>query len=621
MSEQGLNAEEVRYQTLLELDVAAEGALEALVAGLHDESWRVRRAAAEGFARLPGGEGAVARLIAVLGERDETGARNAAAEALAGLGEVALGPLVRLLLEHEDPDQRKFSADILGHLDRREAEEALVKALLEDADLNVRVAAAEALGRVGAQAGARALERVLHVSEPLLQLSALESLAALRCPPPLPEVVRLLGEAPLRRSAYRVLGLIPQVAATELLCRGLGSESRSVREAALVALGLQAGLAEPSLRPEMDAAVRLTLKRLPDAAEWLACALEAEELELRAGALVAAGALREPRLAGLVAEVAQEDRLLPEVVRALSHFGPEAGRVLLASLERLSLPAREAAGQALVGLVDASYVLELVEMLEWGEHDLKRVAVQALGRTRSLEAVAPLAGLLDCPELAGVAVRALMTLAGSFPQEVSRALEEALARGAEPVVLGALVRVGGTAMLPLLRRTARDASPPLRATAVEVLAAVDPVGSLELARVALADEAPRVRAAAVRVLGQLGDVSVGSLLKRALHDEAQEVLLAAVDALGECGAAEHAEALEGLVQHPEGAVAFRAVQALARLGMLRDEVLRRAVSHADPEVVKAALQAGAASEVGVSVAVGLRVHAGWDVRAAAARVL
>jgi HEAT repeat protein len=619
MSEEGRNAEEARYQALLELDVAAAGAREALVAGLHDESWRVRRAAAEGLTRVPEREAVVMRLISVLGERDETGARNAAAESLAGMGVAAVGPLVRLLA-HADPDQRKFAADILGQLGRAEAEDALVAAL-EDVDLNVRAAAAEALGRVGGKVAARALERTLHDPEPLLQLSALESLAALRHPPPLPEVVRLLGKPTLKRSAYRVLGLIPQVAATELVCRGLGAESRSTREAALVALGTQAGLAEPSLRPEMDAAVRLALKRLPEATEWVTSALESDDLELRAGALVAAAALKEPRLAPLVVEVAQEERLVPEVMRTLSHFGPEVGRVLLADLDRLSLPAREVAGQVLVEKVDATYVPELVPILEWGELDLRLVAVRALGRTRSLEAVEPLARLLDEPGLADQAARALVTLAGSFPRQVLEVLEAALGRGAEPVVLNALVRVGGTAVLPLVRRTAREASAPLRATAVEVLAAVDPVGGLELARLALTDEAPRVRAMAVRVVGQVGDVSMAGLLKRALEDEALEVRLAALDAVGECGAVERTADLELLVRHPEGALAFRAVQALARLGALRDEVLRQAVGHADPEVVKAALLAGAASSEGVSLAVGLLGHAGWDVRAAAARVL
>jgi HEAT repeat protein len=620
MSEEGRNAEETRYRALLELDVSAAGARETLVAGLHDESWRVRRAAGDGLTRVPGREQVVERLISVLGERDETGARNAAAESLAGMGPEAVGPLVRLL-GHVDPDQRKFAADILGQLGLPQAEDALVQAMLEDTDLNVRVAAAEALGRVGGKVAARALERILYDPEPLLQLSALESLATLRHPPPLPELVRLLGNPTLKRSAYRVLGLIAQVAATELVCRGLGAESRSTREAALVALGTQAGLAEPSLRPEMEAAVRLALKRLPEAVSWVANALESDDIELKAGALVAAAALREPQLAPLVAEVAQEERLMPEVMRTLAHFGPETGRELLACMDRLSFPAREAAGHVLVELVDATFVPELVQMLDWGEVDLKAVAVQALGRTSSLEAVEPLAQLLSHPELAGLAARALVTLAANFPRQVAQALESALERGAEPVVLGALVRVGGTAMLPLVRRTAREASVPLRATAVEVLAAVDPAGGLELARQSLTDESPRVRTAAVRVLGQVGDGSMAGLLKQALADETLEVRLAALEAVGECGAMERVEDLEALVPHPDGAIAWRALQALARLGALRDEVLRRAVSHGDHEVVKAALLAGAASAEGVSLAVGLLGHARWDVRAAAARVL
>ncbi|WNG56637.1 PBS lyase [Archangium gephyra] len=620
MIEEGRNAEEARYRALLELDASAEGARETLVAGLHDESWRVRRAAAEGLTRVPERDQVVERLISVLGERDETGARNAAAESLSGMGLEAVGPLVRLL-GHVDPDQRKFAADILGQLGQSQAEDALVQAMLEDTDLNVRVAAAEALGTLGGKVAARALERILYDPEPLLQLSALESLAALRHPPPLPEVVRLLGNPTLKRSAYRVLGLIPQVAATELVCRGLGAESRSTREAALVALGTQAGLAEPSLRPEMEAAVRLALKRLPEAMGWVASALESDDIELKAGALVAAAALREPQLAPLVAEVAQEERLMPEVMRTLAYFGPETGRELLASMDRLSFPAREVAGHMLVELVDATFVPELVQMLDWGEVDLKAVAVQALGRTSSLEAVEPLAQLLSHPELAGPAARALVMLAANFSRQVVQALESALEHGAEPVVLGALVRVGGTAMLPLVRRTAREASVPLRATAVEVLAAVDPVGGLELARQSLSDESSRVRTAAVRVLGQVGDRTMAGLLKQALADEALEVRLAALEAVGECGAVDRVADLEALVPHPDGAIAYRAVQALARLGALHDEVLRKAVGHGDHEVVKAALMAGAASTEGVSLAVGLLGHASWDVRAAAARVL
>jgi HEAT repeat protein len=110
-------------------------------------------------------------------------------------------------------------------------------------------------------------------------------------------------------------------------------------------------------------------------------------------------------------------------------------------------------------------------------------------------------------------------------------------------------------------------------------------------------------------------------LEKALTDESLEVRLAALEAVGECGAVERVGDLESLVKDPDGAIAFRAVQALARLGILRHEVLQRAVTHEDHEVVKAALLAGAASAEGVSLAVGLLGHGSWDVRAAAARVL
>ncbi|EPX57844.1 PBS lyase HEAT-like repeat protein [Cystobacter fuscus DSM 2262] len=621
MSEEGRNAEEVRYRALLELDVSRLEAREELVTGLHDESWRVRRAAAEGLVRLPERGAVVERLIAVLGERDETGARNAAAEALSGMGASAVQPLVHLL-GHADPDLRKFAADILGQLALPEAEGALVAVLLEDGDLNVRVAAAEALGRVGGRGAAFALERVLSNPEPLLRLSALESLAALRHPPPLADVVPLLNNPLLKRSAYRVLGLIERTEVVALVCRGLAaSESRSTRESALVALGQHSARMADGSRPAMYAAVGEALRRLLGAVSWVTSALESGDIEVKTGALVAAAALREPRLAPLVAEVAQEERLVPEVMRTLACFGPETGRELLASMDRLSFPAREAAGQVLVEMVDESFVPELVQMLDWGEVDLKGVAARALGRTGALEAVEPLAGFLSNPELAGVAARALVALSAGFRARVLQALQTSLEQGAQPVVLNALVRVGGTAQLPLVRRIAREGSEPLRATAVEVLAAVDPAGGLELTRVALVDEAPRVRAAAVRVLGQVGDVSLAPLLQRALADDALEVRLAALEAVGECGAVALAEDLEALVRHPDGAIAFRAVRSLARLGVLRDEVIQHAVAHEDHEVVKAALLAGAASGVGGALALGLLGHAHWDVRAAAARVL
>lgn len=611
--------EEERYQALLAIDGSAEGALAALTVGLHDESWRVRRAAAEGMKRLPEPAQVAEHLVAVLGERGETGARNAAAEALVGLGEVSVEPLVRLLT-HPDPDQRKFAADILGQLGLPAAEDALVEALADE-DLNVSAASAEALGRIGGERAVRALEKLLKRPEALLRLAALESLAELRRPPPLPAVVPLVEDAKLRRSAYRVLGLIPQVAAAELLCRGLSAEARSIREAALGALGTQARLADATQASEMDAAVRSALKRLPGALELVQQAFAAEDPFVRAGALVAVAALRESSLAVLVAEAARDDRLLHEVIRTLSRLGPQGGRELLAHMEELSLPARAAAAHALLELVDASSVPSLCAMLEWAEDDLRALAVKALGRTKAPDAVAPLVALLGDPMLAGPAVRALGVLSGSCGEAVLQALEAEVQQRPTPAAVSALAWVGGASALPVLRRLARDVDPLLRASAVGATSEVDPVAGLELARMALVDEATPVRIAAVKAVGRIGGPSAGALLRPALHDEDANVRLAAVEAVGECGAVERVVDLEELVSHPDGAVAGQAMRALGRLGAARIAVLWLGVHHEDPEVVKAALSAGAVLREGAALAVGLLNHARWDVRAAAARVL
>lgn len=611
--------EEERYQALMALEPGGKETLEALVAGLHDDSWRVRRAAIECLRRLPSLSEVAHRLVRVLGERGETGARNAAAEALVGLGDVSVGPLIRLL-DHVDPDQRKFAADVLGQLGRRTAESALI-VVLSDPDLNVRVSAVEALARVGSDTAARALEGLLKEPEPLLRLAVLEALSQLQWPPPLPVVVPLLSEPLLQRSAYRVMGLIPQVAATELISRGLGSEVRSIRESALGALGMQASVADGTLRSEIDGQTRLALKRVPDAVGFVSQAFESDDMAVRAGALVAAGALREPSLATAVAEAAREDRLLREVIRTLSRLGPEAGRELLSRMAELSLPARAAAAQAMLEMVDPSYVPALSALLEWAEEDLRAVAVKALGRTQSPEAVAPLVALLDEPALAGAAVRALGVLSGGCRDAVLKALEEVMGRRPSPAAVAAFAHTGGTSALPVLRKLARDADPLLRAAALDAAMNVDPSVGLELARGALTDEAAPVRAAGARAVGRVGDASAGALLKRALQDEDISVQLAAVDALGECGAGERVPELEALVSHPDGALAGRAVRALARIGTLRPEVLREATRHGDAEVVKAALQAGAVSAEGVSLAVELLRHPGWDVRATAARVL
>ncbi|MHB8876581.1 MAG: HEAT repeat domain-containing protein [Myxococcaceae bacterium] len=609
--------EEERY-----LEVRAHNALdpassERLVRFLYDESWRVRKAAAEQLSRA--GPLVVPRLVQVLGDRGQTGARNAAAEALVRLGPAAAEAVVTLL-RHLDPDQRKFAADILGEMREAEGIGPLCEAL-EDEDTNVRVAAAEALGRVGGESAARALERALRRPEPLLRLSVLGALFTLQRPPPLPTLVPLLDDPQLRRTAYRMLGLIPQPAAAELVCRGLGSSASPVREAALAALGLQRARTEPSRRADLEACVRAGVRKVPGFQEVLKRALESEDVSVRAGALFAAGALKDPALAPQVAEAAREPLLAEEATRTLASLGPAAGRELLARMAELSRPAQAAAAEALVALADPSLVEPLAQLAASDEPELRSWAIRALGQSRSPRAVEVLLPLLEEPEAASAAARALVALGETFRAPVREALEARIVKGPVPAAILALARVGGAAALPVLRHTARHPDASVRAASAEAACDVGGEGSLELARIALPDEAPPVRRAAARALGRLAPEGAAPLLKVALADEDPAVQIAAIEAAGHSGAAHLVPELEVLAGAPDGLRALHAVRALAHLGRFSPATFLKAVGHPDPEVVKEALLAGATLTEGVELAVSLLEHRRWDLRAAAARLL
>ena len=216
---------EARYRELDELPAGAT-AIPSLLSALRDESWRVRRLAAERLGALEATAQTMHQLVGMLGQRDDTGARNAAAAVLSQLG-AAVVPAIVTLLAHADPDQRKFAADILGSVGRVEAVGPLVSAL-EDRDPNVRTAAAEALGHVGGPEARRALEKLLESRDVLLRVCALEGLSELRLPVPLPLIVPLLSDPLTRRSAWRLLGHVHHPTASMLTVRAL-ADRKSTR--------------------------------------------------------------------------------------------------------------------------------------------------------------------------------------------------------------------------------------------------------------------------------------------------------------------------------------------------------------------------------------------------------
>jgi HEAT repeat protein len=614
-----LAAEERRYRSVLQLDLNESFALEALVQGLYDESWRVRNAAAEQLAKLPKSERAIPKLLAALADRDQTGARNSAAEALIRLGAAAAPAIIRLL-SHPEGDQRRFAADILGGMKWQQAVQPLIEAS-EDPDANVRVSATEALGRLGGAAAGEALERKLSDPDPLVRLCALEALAEMRRPLPLPLLSALLQEPRSRRTAYRLLGLVSEPAAAELICEGLASQQRSVREAALAALASQQTVLKSVQVVHLQDLLRGALSRSTSSREFIAQALTALEPQVRAGALLAAGILNDPSLAASIAEVARDEKLVQDVVRTLGQLGPDAGTALLERIDSLSGPARAAAAAALPELADGSHVKRLAALAEKAEPEVQAGAIRALARSQSAEAVETIARFLEDEQLAPLASRSLLFLARRLKPTVVKHLEASIARKPSASALLTLSRVAGARARSSLRPMLGNADPQIRSAAVDAAAELGEDAALEFARLALSDRSPSVRCAGARALAKVSSPHAEALLAQALRDPDAWVQAAAVESVGEVGAARLAPTLELLAASVDGLRAGRAIRSLAMLGMLTPDLANAALQHADSEVVKEALLASAHSPEAAHLAKRLLAHSSWDVRAAAARVL
>ncbi len=588
-----------------------------LVAALRDDSWRVRRLAVERLSKFDASPALVQQLVLLLGERGATGARNAAASVLSQLGAPAL-PSVIALLDHADPDQRKFAADILAELGRTEAVAPLVRAL-DDRDANVRAAAAEALGRIGGTEARAALDHLLTVKDPMLRVCALEGLAELQAPPPLPLLAPLLHDPWTRTSAFRVLGLVDHPTADLLIGRALASPA--TRDAGLVALGARARL----LSAEGDAEVAAVLRTARDHLAWLTHALESDVAERRLGAVIAAHSLDEPTLALPVVRSVQTGPIAELAVKVLVRFGVRGARLVLGAttaLADLSALARAVVAEALVRLAEPSLVPALVNLLRAGDTELAELATRALGRTSGRAAIEPLIACFDDDALAAHAWRALVILGESWPAEVRAGLAERVAPGAPlmPHVVRAWAEVVRADSFEVLQRAFHEESAAVRAAAADS-AFVVPGHAASLVRSALLDEAAVVRRAATRALAHLSLAEGRGLLPRALADDDVTVLALAAKAAAELVCADVTPRLVELSRHADPSVAMASLSALAVLGAMSDELIEHALTHRDPEVLKRLFTLGADRPVVVGRAGAFLTHPRWDVRVAAGRLL
>lgn len=616
-----------------------ERALPLLIPRLADEDWRVRKEAASVVQSIEPRAEVVDALLAALRTNDDVGFRNAAVEALAGFGVLAVQQLKAALRDY-DADLRKLAAEILGRSRQAQAFGVLT-ALIRDPDENVRVAAIDAIESIGIGC----VDEIRPVVVELIRTgSRLEKLAALEAGNHLGLVLDwellepLFGDHVLREAVALALARLSESRAADVFAAWLEESGDSCEGPLLIALGtyLAAG------REQFEAG-RRALARLPEAVGLglMERFAEAGAEEARAVVMLLAAlgseacqraifALSErDELAAWLDLVVEflEGRAVPVLFALAEGHEPVARRAVLRQLGRLA----ELAGrERLLALLEREIESEDLEVVRWVFEIMHRISDARLFR-RLLGRYPRLTG-----SLRRAAQGTVVALSPLYP-EVARSVVEA-AGDAEAstelkiLLLGALTeQLGemGVKLKSLCREGLRHESAEVRQITIETLTRLNQSRALDAVIFALTDESREVRLAAVSALGKLREPTRSAEIVSRISEllevtEDQELMVAAIDALLSSQVSPLLPILSPLALGPHLARAVAAVEAIGRLtepGRL--DALLACLSHPEAEVVKAALLAllEGPELPSPEPLLPCLVHQEWDVRRLAADLL
>lgn len=638
--------EEVRrlaVERLAELPDAL--ALPRLLGALGDASWRARKAAVERLAMMRDAPVAIAGLIGALADGENSGRRNAAAEALVACGRRAVPALLDALSD-EDGDVRKQVVDVLAGVADPASTTGLCAAL-RDRDPNVRAAAAEALGAIGGDGVASALAKVAQEdgADALVRISALRSLGRLDVAVDVEIAERLSADAMLRPAVFEALAASDDPRASELLFKGLTETGRTSRRSAVASLVSLLARADGAAGDALAARIRGVAQSEPSVVDGVAEDVAEGDLAQRMSAMQFLGVVGGER-ASLAILSASSDEALSEVAAgALAAQGDAVEEWIDAAWGELAGPVRRVACAVFAQTRGARGRLRLQRSLEDPDVGTQLAAIAALGASGSPDAVNALIRSLDlahvsdddAEERASAALDALARLASGGDDGVcSRIVDGIVARleaaddrfrRASAELFGRIARAVDAVHVG---RLARDPSPNVRRAAVGALARFASRDAREALRMALADEAAAVRCAAAGSLSAYDDDDVLADIERLAIDPDARVRAAAVRAIAGVGARREALRERALARvanalADEAAVAIAAGESLTSFGSGEDVAPLAAslLDHPVAEVVLAGIarirEFGENAEVDELIA--LVGHPDWTVRAEAIRAL
>ena len=600
---------EVRRLATLELPtLPAPESCELLVVALGDQDWRVRKEAASVAAKIEPRTAVVFAVARALGERDDIGLRNAAVEALVGIGPDAVPGAIDAL-GRLDPDGRKLAVEVLAGAPTLAGIRALSRAV-KDPDVNVVVSVAEALGRAhlagdeARELATQTLTELLLLTEIAPRLAALESLRSLDADVPWSRLEPLFGDALLRRNAIVAAGGSRTPRAIVSLAEAIADTNPTLARDAVLALGrsLEAAWGEEDV---LDVAAKTLRASNAARARLRMLAKEASDPLARGAAILALGLVRDPDDVTVIADALADDAVADRAEAALHLFGQDAVEPMLA-LGRTAAPSIRGATISMLPQLapkESEPLAAVREALADTSSEVVAPALKSLaivGTPEDLEAVARHVASTD-PKIAGAAQTALHAIALRHASDARSLLAGADPRGdralAAAIVLDALARAGAKtdddAAFLASALTHREAQ--VRRAAIDALASIGGDAAAQAVSFSLADEESVVALAAIRALGRLGRAEQLASLAATTRDPIRlgTVLRALRDADPERAFA----AARPLLRAQEPSIAAAAVDVVGTIQLDgRIEALMGAADHADHEVVKLALARLASTE-------------------------
>lgn len=587
-----------------------------ILRALGDESWRVRKEAADVLLSMEVSPELPEELIALLGAHDNAGLRNSAVEVLTRMGKASLFALQRHTRD-EDQDVRKFVLDIMGDIGLASSVPLLVQAL-DDPDPNVSASAAENLGKIGAAEGIGPLLKALANNDLWLRHTILEALGRIGSPIDMETLAPLASERLLQKALYDCLGAVGDEAAVPILLDGLRQRVKNAREAAATALmRIRDRLPEEAAITAIDA--RLAQFKDSPYLDGLLSSLETVDPPTRDALVRVLGLVGDARAAMGLLRCCDDVRLCQQCFAAFGLIGEEALASLVGHFPAASVEEKCIIVHLAGELLYRPALPLLREALRDVSPDLRKRGAIAAARMGGAELVDGIIPLLDDddPDVKHAAIEALAALAPLSRDQVGRV---ALALSVEDspeqrrdaaLLLGAL---GDADRLSLLTK---DEDAEVRKSALYSLADLRPAPSANHFAMALVDEDPDVRTAAAAALGETGGDEAAEALLLSLNDEDPWVRCSVIRSLAKVGGARARAAIEPMLDSGEGIVVIAALRALIDLGEpLSTELLEKAIANPDEEVVKAAI--GILALQGADQALKYRerllAHPHWDVR-------